>query len=116
MKFTTSSSGEQFTILAADHYIAIPIKITETSLVKAGTPIKTGGLIAKDSSSGSVKIADAIGVLLHDVDPNVNPNGALVIHGVIDGTKAAAHSGFALTGITAYVPGITLRTDLGTNS
>ena len=116
MKFTTNSSGEQFTILAADHYIAIPINITETTLVKAGTPIKGGGTIAKDSSTGAAKVADAIGVLLYDVDPAVNPNGALLIHGVVDGTKAQSHSGFALTGITDYVPGITLRTNLGTNT
>lgn len=119
MKFTETKSGNHFTILAADHFIAIPIKITESTVCKAGSPIKTGGKLAtqvSDAGVVSAKISDAIGVLLYDVDPAVNPNGALVIHGVIDSEKAKASSGLDLAGITAVVPGITLRSDLGTNT
>lgn len=119
MKFTETKSGKMSTILAADHFIAIPIKITESTVCKAGAPIKTGGKLAIQSGDGGVvsaKISDAIGVLLYDVDPAVNPNGALLIHGVVDSVKAKASSGLDLAGITAVVPGITLRSDLGTNT
>lgn len=118
MQVKETKSGKMSTILAADHFIAIPIKITETTVCKAGAPIKTGGKLAVQTSDGgtSAKVADAIGVLLYDVDPAVNPNGALLIHGVVDSVKAKASSGLDLADITSYVPGITLRSDLGTNT
>lgn len=118
MQVKETKSGKMSTILAADHFIAIPIKITETTVCKAGAPIKTGGKLATQTSDSgtTAKVADAIGVLLYDVDPAVNPNGALLIHGVVDSVKAKASSGLDLAGITSYVPGITLRSDIGTNT
>jgi hypothetical protein len=47
------------------------------------------------------------------VNVDENPNGAIVVQGVIDATKAKAHSGIDLNGITDSVPGIVLRTDTG---
>ena len=107
MKIKTTEVGGAFTILAADDYTAIPISITGSSVIKAGTPITSAGA-AGTASTG-------IGVLLYDVDPTINPNGALVVKGVIDAVKAKAHSNVDLTGISDKVPGIVLRSNIGVN-
>ena len=107
MKCKTTEVGGAFTILAADDYTAIPISITGSSVIKAGTPITSAGA-AGTASTG-------IGVLLYDVDPTINPNGALVVKGVIDAVKAKAHSNVDLTGISDKVPGIVLRSNIGVN-
>ena len=78
MKFTTKSVAQGVNILANDHYVAIPydcsaIEATD-GIIKAGTIIP-----AND--------ATAIGVLLNDVHPDENPNGAIVIHGFIESAK-----------------------------
>lgn len=107
MKFKTTEVGGAFTILAADDYTAIPISITGSSVIKAGTPITSAGA-AGTATTG-------IGVLLYDVDPTINPNGALVVKGVIDAVKAKSHSNVDLTGISDNVPGIVLRSNIGVN-
>jgi hypothetical protein len=73
MKFTSKTTQSK-EILANDHYVAIAYDCsslaTDNGIVKAGTIVP-----AND--------ATAIGVLLYDVMPAVNPNGAVVIHGFI---------------------------------
>lgn len=105
MKYTKKASGGGVEILAADVFTAIPKTITGSGVVKAGTPITSGG--------GAGTASTAVGVLLYDVNVDENPNGAIVVQGVIDAKKAKAHSGIDLAGITDSVPGIVLRTDTG---
>lgn len=107
MKFTTTNIDGLFTILAADNFTAVPVTITGSAVVKAGTPITSAGA-AGTATTG-------VGVLLYDVNPEINPNGALIVKGVIDAVKAKAHSGIDLTGIGDVVPGIVLRTNTGVN-
>ena len=107
MKFTSKSAGEMFTILASDNYNAIPITVGGTSLVKAGTPLTADGTAPTSGVTG------AIGVLLYDVDPTINPNGAIVVQGVIDGVKAKAHSGVDISTIGTVVSGLVVRGDTG---
>lgn len=116
MKFTRNTvNGINDTILASNDYTAIPFTVTETAAVKAGHPMaKTG---KKAVAAGT----DAIGILLYDVDPTENPNGSLLIQGVIDSKKAAASSGFVygdeiITALKTAIPGVYCRTDIGTNA
>lgn len=74
MKFKTTDIGQPNTILANDHFVAVNYNCSELTtdddgVVKAGT------------------IIDGVGVLLNDVYPDENPNGAVVIHGFIDRDK-----------------------------
>lgn len=117
MKYTTTPvSAPESTILAADTYVAIPFTVTETDVVKAGYPMaKTG-----NKASVTTGVTDAIGILLHTVDPSVNPNGALLIQGVVDRKKAKASSGFSFTAddvaaLHKAVPAVFFRDNIGTN-
>lgn len=103
MKFSKTSVGGTVEILAADDFVAIPIKVDETSTVKAGTPMTSAG-----KKIVSTSYATAAGMLLYDVDPTENPNGALLVQGVVDKAKAQEHSGVTLD-TTFAVPGIILR-------
>lgn len=103
-------------ILASKDFQAIPVKVATpsgegvtTTVVKAGTPLTAAG--ASTTGTG------AVGVLLYDVDTAVNPNGAAVVHGIIDATKAQAHSGvtYAAALYTA-LPGVVFRTNIGVNA
>ena len=88
MKYSTTTIGGGVEILAAQDFTAIPIKCATTgegTVVKAGTPLTSAG--AATTASG------AVGILLYDVDTAANPNGALVVQGVIDSVKAQSHSG-----------------------
>lgn len=109
MKFSKTSANGTVEILAADQFTAIPIKVDETSAVPAGTPMTSAG-----KKIAATSFATAAGLLLYDVDPTVNPNGALLVQGVVDQTKAAAHSGVTLDD-TFAVPGIILRDNIGVN-
>lgn len=111
---TTIAGGVE--ILASKDFQAIPVKVATpsgegvtTTVVKAGTPLTAAG--ASTTGSG------AVGVLLYDVDTAVNPNGAAVVHGIIDATKAQAHSGvtYAAALYTA-LPGVVFRTNIGVNA
>ena len=112
MQFSETSVASTFTILASNDYQAIPIKVATPgsgTVVKAGTPLTAAG--ASTTASG------AIGILLYDVDTAKNPNGALLVDGIIDSTKAQAHSGVTYgDGLPAAVPKITFRTNIGVNS
>ena len=112
MKYTETSVGGSIEILASKDFQAIPVKVAAPqsgTVVKAGTPLTAAGA----STTG----ANAIGVLLYDVDTAENPNGAAVVQGIIDATKAQAHSGVTYgEGLAAALPGIVLRTNIGVNS
>lgn len=110
MKMTKTSVTGTVEILAADEFTAIPITVDETSAVKAGTPMTSAG-----KKIAATSFATAAGMLLYDVDPTVNPNGALLVQGVVDKKKAQTHSGVTLDS-TFAVSGIILRDNIGVNS
>ena len=109
MNVSVNSVAGGIEILASNDFQAIPVKVAtpvEGTVVKAGTPLTDAGV----STTGS----GAIGVLLYDVDTAANPNGAAVVQGIIDATKAQAHS--AVTYVSALyeaLPGIVFRTNIG---
>ena len=113
MKYTETSIGGSIEILASKDFQAIPAKVVAangagTTVVKAGTPINADG--AATTGSG------AVGILLYDVDTAENPNGALVVQGIINATKAQAHSGVTyVSALYAALPGIVFRTNIGVN-
>ena len=112
MKFETTAIGGSVEILASKDFQAIPQALavpgSGDGIVKAGTPITADGA----ATTG----AGAIGVLLYDVDTNANPNGALVVQGIIDATKAQAHSGVTyVSALYSALPGIVFRTNIGVN-
>ena len=106
---TTIAGGVE--ILASKDFQAIPVKVATPgsgTVVKAGTPLDADG--ASTTGSG------AIGVLLYDVDTARNPNGAAVVQGIIDATKAQAHSGVTyVSALYSALPGIVFRTNIGVN-
>ena len=98
MKFTRNTvNGINDTILASNDYTAIPFTVTETAAVKAGYPMTLAGKKAVAAGETGSKTINADGILLYDVDPEENPNAALLIRGVIDTKKAAASSASLLT-------------------
>lgn len=106
MKFTKTSYGGTVEILASKDFQAIPVKIAGSTMLKAGTPVTEAG----ESTTGS----GAIGILLYDVDPNANPNGAAVVQGIIDATKAQAHSEVSYaSALYSALPGVVFRTNIG---
>ena len=108
MKYTETNVGGGVEILASKDFQAIPVKVAGSSAVKAGTPLTAAG----ESTTGS----GAIGVLLYDVAPAENPNGAAVVQGIIDATVAQAHSGVAYdSALYSALPGIVFRTNIGAN-
>lgn len=123
MKFTRNTvNGINDTILASNDYTAIPFTVTESDAVKAGYPMKKDGKKATATSgSGATAASDADGILLYDVDPNENPNGALLIQGVVDMKKAKTSSTFGYTAddLAAFkkaVPGVFFRENTGVNN
>lgn len=114
MIFSEVTVAGNVEILAADDFKAIPAKIavaegaTDT-VVKAGTPITSAG----EATTG----AGAVGILLYDVDTEVNPNAAIVVEGIIDATKAQAHCGLTYaSALYTALPAITFRTNIGVNA
>ena len=110
MKFSSKSIAGDVEILASKDFQAIPLKVADPSgtpgLVKAGTPLTSAGV----STTGS----SAVGILLYDVDTSVNPNGAVVVQGIIDATKAQAHSGvsYNTSNLKSALPGVVLRDNI----
>lgn len=111
MKFSTKTIAGGVEILASKDFQAIPIKVAAPesgTVVKAGTPLTNAGA----STTG----ANAVGVLLYDVDTAANPNGAIVVQGIIDATVAQAHSGVTyVSALYAALPGVIFRTNIGVN-
>lgn len=115
MIFSNTTVNGTVEILASKDFQAIPIKVATPSgddadpIVKAGTPLTAAGV----STTGS----GAVGILLYDVDTEANPNGAAVVQGIIDSTKAQAHSGVTYAAaLSTALPGIVLRTNIGVNA
>lgn len=109
MKFSKTSVGGTVEILAADDFVAIPICVTEASAVPAGMPMTAAG-----KKVAATSYATAVGMLLYDVDPTENPNGALLVQGVVDKKKIEDHASITLDA-TFDVPGIILRDNIGVN-
>ena len=111
MKFSKTTLAGTVEILASKDFQAIPIKVVvpgSGTVVKAGTPLTATG----ESTTGS----GAIGVLLYDVDTAENPNGAAVVQGIIDATKAQSHSAVSYaSALYTALPGIVFRTNIGVN-
>ena len=116
MKFADTTVDGGIEILASNDYQAVPVKVATpsgegvtTTVVKAGSPLTAAG--ASTTGSG------AVGILLYDVDTAVNPNGAAVVQGIIDATKAQALSGVTyVSALYSALPGIVFRTNAGVNS
>ena len=116
MIFADTSVGGTVEILASKDFTAIPIKVgspASGNIMKAGTPLKATGAYTTAT--------DAVGILLYDVDVSKNPNGALLVQGVIDATKAQSHCGLEygsglMTALNAAGCSIILRTNIGVNS
>ena len=106
MYFDTKSIGGTVEILASNDYQAVPIAIQGEELVKAGMPIKNDGSKAAEGT-------DAIGILLYDEDPKRNPNGAVVVDGIINWAKCKASVGETLSieasAISKLLPNIAFR-------
>ena len=111
MIFSDTTIAGTVEILASKDFQAIPVKVAAPAsgtVVKAGTPLTDEG--ASTTGSG------AVGVLLYDVDTARNPNGAAVVQGIIDATKAQAHSGVTyVSALYSALPGIVFRTNIGVN-
>lgn len=109
MNFAKTDYAGTVEILASKDFQAIPVKVATPgsgTVVKAGTPLNASG----ESTTGS----GAIGVLLYDVDTAKNPNGAAVVQGIIDATKAQAHSEVTYaSALYSALPGIVFRTNIG---
>lgn len=117
MKFKTTTVGGTVEIMATDDFDAIPFTVTETTPVKAGTPMTLAGKKATFTAGtgGAVGTTTANGILLYDVDPSEDPNAALVVRGIIDKEKAWKHSGVSIdaAALKVAVPGIVLRGNIG---
>lgn len=109
MNFSKTTINGTVEILASANHLSVPVKVAAPgsgTVVKAGTPLTAVG----EATTGS----GAIGILLYDVDTAKNPNGAAVVHGIIDATKAQAHSGVTyVSALYSALPGITFRTNIG---
>lgn len=108
MKFSKKTIDGTITILASNDYEAIPFAVTETSPVKAGMPMKLDGTSVAAGTG-------ADGILLYDVDPDANPNAALLVDGIVDWEKCQDHSGATATAATmkAALPNIIFRENTG---
>lgn len=110
MIFTKTSVDTTVEILASDDFQAIPAAISGSILVPAGMPIAADGAATPTG-------AGAVGILLYDVDPNINPNAALVVAGIVDWAKCRKHSGATGTAeqMASVLPRITFRTNIEVN-
>lgn len=111
MKVTANSYTISPEILATDVYTAIPFVVTEEAAVKAGMPMTLAGASAAAGTGAN-------GILLWDVDPTVNPNGALLVQGVVDWAKCKTHSGATADAATmkGILPAIEFRENIGVNA
>lgn len=116
MKFSNTAIAGGIEILASNDYQAVPITVADptgqdvtSTVVKAGTPLTAAGAVTTG--------ANAVGILLYDVDTAENPNGAIVVQGIINSTKAQAHSGVTYaSALYTALPGVVFRTNIGVNA
>ena len=111
MNFSSTAVGGTVEILAADKFTAIPITVAGATVVKAGMPLKYDGTSVAAGTGAN-------GILLYDVDPSKNPNGALLVAGVVDWTKCKSNSGATATAATmkGILPAIEFRENIGVNT
>lgn len=84
-------------ILNRKEFEAVSMTIVGDAVVKAGTPInKDGQAVTTTPWTG------AVGILLHDVDPTVNPQGAIVKEGYIHTARAKENCGCVYDGKLPY--------------
>lgn len=88
MKYTTHTVTPKVEILHNDHYVAMPYDCSAITANENGV-IPAGTIVPKND-------ATAIGVLLHDVVKDENPNGTVVIHGFIKKSKLPAQPASAV--------------------
>lgn len=109
MKFTSTTVGNTVEILASKDFQAIPVDFTEQAET-ADVTVLAAGLPLQDADGNP-------GILLYDVDVEANPNGALVVKGIIDAKKAAAHVKDVMDEDIDYtevdIPGIVFRYNIG---
>lgn len=110
MKFNSVNYAGTVEILAADDFTGIPVKVAGPGIVPAGMPLTIDGEKAEDGTG-------AAGILLYDVDTDANPNGTIVVAGVINQKVAEAHADvtYSADALKAAVPGIVLRNNVGVN-
>lgn len=108
MKVSCTPIGKNREILASSQFQAVPVFIAGTDAVKAGMPVKDDGSASPDGTG-------ATGILLYDVDPSVNPNGAAVVQGVLNWNKCREISGASADAQTmkTILPGIVFRENAG---
>ncbi len=111
MNVTTRQAGGNVEILATNNPQTIPATIAGTEIVKAGMPITDAGAAAPAGTG-------AVGILLYDVDPKINPNAALVVGGIVDWQKCKEHSGATAeaSAMKGILPAITFRENIGTTA
>lgn len=111
MKFAKTDYAGQVEILASKDFQAIPVKVAAPesgTVVKAGAPLTAAGAVTTGTG--------AIGILLYDVDTATNPNGAAVVSGIIDATKAQDNCGVEYaSALYTALPAVTFRTNIGVN-
>jgi len=92
MGYTTRTVAGDVEILYNSEYVGGALTLDESAFTdgvcKAGTPMAASGVKATG--------ADAVGILLHDVDQK-RPQGTVVIGGYINTAVAAAHSGVTVS-------------------
>lgn len=87
MRYSTKTVGGTVEILAADTFTGIPVCLAPSDTVyKAGTPIN-------EANAATLSGDGAVGILLYDVDTSINPNGTIVVAGVIDFNKMVSYAG-----------------------
>lgn len=90
--------------LASKDFNSVPCTVAGSDIVKAGSPMTSAGAVATTESQ-------TVGLLMYDVDPSKNPNGALLVQGVVNAVMARQISGRPLvkSTIESACPGLYLR-------
>lgn len=90
--------------LASKDFNSVPCTVAGSDIVKAGSPMTSAGAVATTESQ-------TVGLLMYDVDPSKNPNGALLVQGVVNAVMARQISGCPLVKATieSACPGLYLR-------
>lgn len=100
MKFTKTDMTGMVEFLAADEFVALPYKATANK--------KQGAYVEYDGVSG---------LCLYAITKDENPNGAMLVEGVVDEKKLKALSGETLTTEQkGKLPRITFRNNIGVNA
>ena len=99
---------------ADEEYLA---RVVE-AVIKAGATVVKAGMPLKYDGTSVAAGTGANGILLYDVDPNKNPNSALLVDGTVDWTKCKSNSGATATAATmkGILPDIEFRENIGVNT